>query len=210
MTKFELFLELAKPDKNGFSRWVNVSEFKNKYVSLKLGNGGSWCRKSSLLQKKYIVEFNKSLTSSNSIDAIRLNGFNEEINFNQTIREDIKKYYKNKNCVVLGINGKSENTIIEIDHKDGQKNNEKVSNTKTQELSDFQPLCKAANNIKRQICKKCKLTNIRWDATQIEGFPISYYKGEKELNIYGCDGCFWYDPIKYRQYVCKDFKKDNK
>lgn len=27
MTKTELFIQLAKPDSNGVSRWVNVTEF---------------------------------------------------------------------------------------------------------------------------------------------------------------------------------------
>lgn len=208
MSKIDLFLELAQPNENGFSRWVNVSEFKDKYESLKLGNGGSWCRKSSSLQKTYIVEFDKMITSSNSIDAIRLVGFNKNFHFRQSIRNDIRDYYKNKSCVITGANGNSENTIIEIDHKDGQKNNERVSNTDTQTLSDFQPLCKAANDIKRQICKNCILSGIRWDATQLEGFPISYYKGGKELKKYGCEGCYWFDPVEYRKYVCKNFIKE--
>ncbi|MEJ8583379.1 hypothetical protein JSO63_07250 [Riemerella anatipestifer] len=41
MTKTELFLELAKPDSNGVSRWVSVNEFIGKYKALQLGNGGS-------------------------------------------------------------------------------------------------------------------------------------------------------------------------
>ena len=61
-TKTELFLELASPNAQGFSRWVNVSEFVGSYKELKLGNGGSWCRKESTLAKKYFLEFNKSLT----------------------------------------------------------------------------------------------------------------------------------------------------
>lgn len=52
MTKTELFLLLAKPDTNGISRWVNVSEFVGYYSALQLGNGGSWCRASSTLAKK--------------------------------------------------------------------------------------------------------------------------------------------------------------
>ena len=71
-TTMELFLELAKPDDNGVSRWVNVSEFTGKFATLKFGNGGGWCRRSSGLAKKYVVEFDKSQTSGNSIDAIRL------------------------------------------------------------------------------------------------------------------------------------------
>lgn len=57
MTKTELFLQLAKPDKKGVSRWVSVSELVGNYKDLKLGNGGSWCRASSTLAKKYIIEF---------------------------------------------------------------------------------------------------------------------------------------------------------
>ena len=97
MTKTELFLELAKPNKNGVSRWVKVSEFVGKYKDLQLGNGGSWCRTSSTLAKKYIVEFDKTISSGNSIDRIRLNGFNLQKSFNQNIRQDIKDFYKTQN-----------------------------------------------------------------------------------------------------------------
>lgn len=82
-SKMDLFLELACPDENGFSRWVNATEFVGIYRELQLGNGGSWCRKSSSLAKKYIVEFDKSQTKGNSIDALRLNGLNTQIHFNQ-------------------------------------------------------------------------------------------------------------------------------
>lgn len=200
MTKTELFLELAKPDYKGFSRWVHVSEFVDKYIDLQLGNGGSWCRASSSLAKKYIVEFDKSITSGNSIDAVRLAGFNTSKAFNQNIRQDIKEFYKNKNCVMLGINGKSENTRIEIDHKDGRKDNPRISNIKTQKLEDFQPLTKAANDAKRQICKRCKETNLRWNAKNIKGNPYSYYEGdEKYTKELGCIGCYQYDPVAYRK-----------
>jgi hypothetical protein len=53
-----------------------------------------------------------------AITAVRLNGFNTEESFNQNIRQDIKNFYKTQKCVMLGINGTSENTKIEIDHKD--------------------------------------------------------------------------------------------
>ena len=81
MTKTELFLELAKPDENGVSCWVSATEFVGKYKELQLGNGGSWCRASSTLAKKYIVEFDKKITKGNSIDRIKLNGFNTQTSF---------------------------------------------------------------------------------------------------------------------------------
>lgn len=204
MTKTELFLELAKPNKNGISRWVSISEFVGKFKDLQLGNGGSWCRKSSSLAKKYIVEFDKSITKGNSIDRIRLNGLNTEKSFNQAIRQDIKDFYKNKNCVMLGINGNSENTKIEIDHKDGRKNDLRVSDIKTQKLEDFQPLCKAANDAKRQICKKCVATGKRWNAKNLKGNPYPFYDGDENYTAeLGCVGCYQYDPVEYRKTSVK-------
>ena len=203
-TRAELFLELAKPDKNGVSRWVSVDEFVGTYKELQLGNGGSWCRANSTLAKKYIVEFDKTQTSGSSIDSIRLNGFNSAQIFNQTIKKEIKDFYKNKNCVMLGVNGNSENTKIEIDHKDGRKSDSRVSNISTQRLEDFQPLCKAANDVKRQICKKCKETNKRWNAKNILGNPYEFYQGDENYTEeLGCIGCYQYDPVEYRKTCVK-------
>ncbi len=203
-TKTELFIELSKPDEKGISRWVYVNEFVDEYKSLQLGNGGSWCRKSSTLARKYNVEFDKNLTKGNTIDAIRLNGFNEEVVFNQHIRKDIKDYYSDKKCVMLGIKGFSENTKIEIDHKDGRKDSHRVSNTKSQKLSDFQPLSKAANDAKRQICKECKKTDKRWSAKNILGNPFDFYEGDENYSQdLGCIGCYQYDPVEYRKISIK-------
>lgn len=199
-SKKELFLNLAKPNENGVSRWVMTSEFVGIYKDLQLGNGGSWCGASSNLAKIYIVEFDKSKTSGDSIDAIRLNGFNKKLQFNQSIREDIKNFYKDKKCVMLGVCGKSENTKIEIDHKNGRKDDFRISDKKSQKLDDFQSLCKAANDIKRQICKICKETNKRWNAKNISGNPYSFYVGDENYTQeLGCVGCYQYDPVAYRK-----------
>lgn len=209
MTKTELFLKLAQPNSEGISRWVSVTEFTGIYKELTLGNGGSWCRKSSSLAKAYNIEFDKSITPGNSIDRIRLNGFNKEDQFNQNIRKDIKDFYRQQNCVMLGINGKSENTKIEIDHKDGRKTDLRISDLSQQRLEDFQPLCKAANDAKRQICKECKLTNRRWDAKNIKGNPYSFYEGnENYTDSLGCVGCYQYDPVEYRKVCVKKISKE--
>ncbi|MGM9747763.1 MAG: hypothetical protein ACI3ZN_03100 [Candidatus Cryptobacteroides sp.] len=209
MTKNELFLELARPDESGYSRWVSKTEFVDKYAPLYFENGASWCRASSTLAKKYIIEFNKGITPGPKIDAIRLNGLKEDKTFNQAIRADIKKHYKGQRCVMLGIQGFSENTKIEIDHKDGRKTDWRVSNPETQKLEDFQPLCKAANDVKRQICKNCKKTNIRWDATNIKGNPYPFYAGDSKYDEdLGCVGCYQYDPVEYRINCAKRIVKE--
>lgn len=209
MTKTDLFIELAQPDSEGVSRWVSSSEFVGRYVDLQLGNGGSWCRTSPSLAKRFIVEFDKSLSRGNSIDAVRLAGYRREETFSQAIRKDIKDFYKEQRCVMLGVKGFSENTRIEIDHKDGRKEDWRVSNPSTQRLDDFQPLCKAANDIKRQICKECKLSNERWDATNIKGNPYPFYEGDKDYTTdLGCVGCYQYDPVAYRKSCVKRISEE--
>ena len=209
MTKTELFIELARPNSQGVSRWVRSTEFVGRYADLQLGNGGSWCRASSSLSKKYNVEFDKTLTPGNSIDAVRLNGFRCEETFSQAIRKDIRDYYREQRCVMLGVKGFSENTKIEVDHKDGRKDDWRVSNPDTQSFNDFQPLCKAANDVKRQICKECKLTNRRWDATNIKGNPYPFYEGDQNYTEeLGCVGCYQFDPVEYRKSCVRKVSKE--
>ncbi len=199
-TQKELFLELANPDSNGISRWVNSSEFIEKYSSLELLNGLSWGRKSSSLAKQYILEIDKSVSSGNKIDRIRLNGINNsnEKNISQTIRSDIKKEIGSKRCVVLGTNRSCDHKT-EVDHKAGRKDNLEVMNVKTQSIDDFQPLSKPANDAKRQFCKECKETGLRYDAKKVLGYPVSFTEGDINYTTeLGCIGCFWFDPIAFR------------
>lgn len=196
LSKWELFEKLANPNEQGYSRWVSEDEFVGEYSSLVHHNGWDWGRKSSALREKYNVEVQRQ---GNTIVAIRLAGFNEEQHFNQAIRQDIKDAIRKQRCVMLGVNGSSENTIIEVDHKDGRKNDMRVSDPSTQRLEDFQPLCKAANDIKRQICKRCAMSDKRWDAKNIKGNPYSFYEGDENYTEeLGCVGCYQYDPVEYR------------
>jgi hypothetical protein len=69
-------------------------------------------------------------------------------------------------------------------------------------LSNFQPLSKVANDIKRQVCKKCKETNKRWNAKNLKGNPFEFYYGDENYTKeVGCKGCYQYDPVEYRKTV---------
>ncbi|BAW73947.1 ulcer-associated gene restriction endonuclease [Helicobacter pylori] len=103
--------------------------------------------------------------------------------------------------MLCGARGNSENTQIEIDHKDGRKDDLRVSDLNTQTFDDFQALCKACNDKKRQICKKCKESGYRFDATKIPGNRYPFYEGAIEYD--GCVSCYQYDPIQYRK-TCND------
>ena len=196
VTKTELFLQLAQPDQNGYSRWVETSEFVGEYAELKFGNGTSWARKESSLAKKYIIELDKSITPGNRTDRIRLNGFNTDNQYSQHIRADIKRAIASQRCVVLGTSNP------EVDHKNGMKNEDRVMRNEDQKLSDFQPLSKAANDAKRQFCKECRRTGVRYDAKNL-GYPISYYAGGPTHNMEtdACIGCYWYDPRDFKKHL---------
>lgn len=199
-SKMERFLEIAKPNEEGVSRWVNISEFVGENTDLRFGNGADWARKGYNLDKKYLVEFDRSKTKGTSIDSIKLNGLRTDEIGSQYIRPDIKKEIKKKRCLIL------DTSSPVPDHKDGRKDDLTVMNAHTQKLSDFQPLSETVNYAKRQHCKRCKETGNRYDA-KILGYPVSVVEGilkyEKPL---GCVGCFWYDPIAFRKKLT--FKKD--
>jgi len=197
-TKAELFFELAKPNENGLSREVSISEFTGKYEKLKFGNGADWARSSSLLARTFNVEFIKSNDVGKPTIALKLNGYRKiKDNKTQHIRNDIKKEISKKRCVVLGTLRSCDHKT-EVDHKDGRKQDENVMSSITQKLNDFQPLSKPANDAKRQFCKKCLETGKRYDA-KLLGYPVSFTKGDSnyEEDI-SCKGCFWYDPIEFR------------
>jgi hypothetical protein len=191
LSKGKQFEKIAKPNNKGFSDWVKASDLPK---NLQLGNGWSWGREGSSLEKKYFLETKRG--KYNSVKEIRLIGFNNKKNESRTIRSNIKQYYKTKKCVITYTSG------AECDHKNGRYNDPRVNNIKTQRKSDFQSLHKDVNKAKRQRCKECKESGKRFDA-KLLGYPISYYKGSTKHSDKpnGCVGCFWYDPIEFRKHL---------
>lgn len=155
ISKVALFLELAKPDETGNSRKVLISEFVGKYERLQFGNGGDWCRTDGTLAKKFIVERHKQ---GNSIIAVQLFGLNIKKQIQKQIRSDIVKEISSKKCAVLNISN------VEVDHKDGHRDDYENLKPENQKLEDFQPLSPAVNKAKRQHCKICRETQQRFDA----------------------------------------------
>ena len=188
MTKLELFKELAKPDANGFSRPVRREEFIGKYKPLYTENGLSWGRQDIF---PYLLKLKRD---GGRIVSYQCVGFNKVSD--KTIKKEIKDFIAKKKCLLLGTKNP------EADHKNGRYNNPRVNNKLTQRKEDFQPLGQAANKAKRQVCKKCKLTNKRFDAKRL-GFEKSFLFGGATYleSPDGCIGCFWYDVREFQKNV---------
>ncbi len=193
-SKADTFLKLAKPNKEtGFSRVVSLSELRR--VGLGFGNGGSWCRDSSSLARRYNVE---RIKEGNRIVAVKLNGY-KKAPLNKPIPAKIRRKVVKGRCAVLAT-GKPE-----CDHKDGRLDDPRLTDPKAVRLADFQPLSKAANNAKRQHCRKCRETGKRFDARR-----LGYSKGQWAGNgryMGTCVGCYWHDPRRFNREASKAWGK---
>ena len=190
-SKGELFLELAQPDERGFSRPVLIDEFTGRYEGLRFGNGASWARDDGGFAKQYNIRRNKQ---GGRIVSVALQGIKKNP-IDKRINPDIAREIRKHKCVILATG------TVEVDHKDGRRDDPRLNNPKLQTINDFQPLSKPANNAKRNHCKRCRETNRRFDATLL-GFPVSQVRGNGTYNG-TCEGCYWYDPLEFINRACK-------
>ena len=194
-TLAELFLELADPDADGFSRKVSVSEFKGKYADLRFGNGGSWIRKDGALSRRYNIRRHPEGTGR--ITHVELQGF-KKIVIQKSIPKAIREEIKSGRCVVLATGSP------DCDHKDGRLDDPRLSDTSKVTVDDFQPLSRPANDAKRQHCLECRTTGNRFDAKRL-GYSVSQVRGDGKYNG-TCVGCYWHNPLFFNHEVSKNYQ----
>jgi len=226
MSKFDLFLKLANYNSiTKTSRIVSVIEFEGEFSSLKFNNGGDWCRRSAVKDKKLATmkkngtisclwdadeeeeemvrnEFKKCpISTGNSIQFMKVFGL-KEIESSRPIRQEIKKHYQQMPCCVCG----SMSELV-CDHKNDLYNDPRVLSTETQTLEDFQSLCNHCNLQKRQISKLTRKTGKRHGATNIPTvaiFGVDFISGTENYDpedINAMKGTYWYDPIEFMENI---------
>lgn len=189
-----LFIELAKPNEYGFSKKIKVSEFIGDYKILQFGNGGDWPRSDGSLAKHFIVD---RIKVKGKIVAVQLCGKNTKKQISKSINSNIIKKIQKMRCAVLNVGN------VEVDHKDGHRDDYEGFKSKNQNIEQFQPLSKAVNSAKKEHCKKCRNNKIRFDAVKL-GYSVSVWAGG--IKYMGtCVGCYWYDIKKFNEEISKDF-----
>jgi len=169
---------------------IPISSLPRKLQEL-FDNGASGpFRRDSVFRKNHNIELLKEGPGNKNTHLIYW-GPQEDDGLRQTIRRDIWKKLSKLPCVFTGTSSQ-----IEVDHKDGRKDNVRAMNPHTQDENDFQPTCKTLNDIKRQVCKQCVSAGQRFDATTI-GQPVAVVDGSLEYQA-TCKGCFYHDPIYFR------------
>lgn len=193
-TKAWQFFEICELDyETGFSKLVAIEELE--HYGLKTTNGGDWCRSDGPLGKYFNIF---RTLAKGKISAVQLVGYKKN-SFSNKINNDIRDFYKNEDCRILAVGGQ----YIQIDHKDGRKDDFDMPSE--QSIDDFQPLHQNANSAKRQHCKECKNTNIRFNAKKL-GYSVPQWIGAEEYNG-SCLGCFWYDPQEFNAKISENYKK---
>lgn len=131
-------------------------------------------------------------------------------NIPKTLSEKIKKVYKNEDAMLLREMPSRE---LEVDHKfpqvrwatDETVNNVNMSDSEIK--NKFILLTRSNNLLKSRNCERCAKFNIRGN---FPGIYFWYYGNEKwQFDKYeerGCEGCFWYDPYKWREELNKIIK----
>jgi len=198
-SKNYLFYELASPDEQGHSREVLVEEFTGKYERLTLGNGGDWCRTDGALGKKFLIERRK-LNGKGRIISVQLFGHNTKAKILKQIKAEIVKDISSRRCVILDVG-----SSIEVDHKDGHRDDFSNLASEDQTLEQFQPLSKSANTAKREHCKKCRDSKKRFDA-KVLGYSASVWVGDLKYRG-SCVGCYWFDPKQFNERISVNFSK---
>jgi len=189
-------------EETGYCNEMRIEDLEN--AGIKCTGNGCVVRAGSSLDKKYnikkIRQNNNCLSSP--IVAIQFLGYKDEEVFNQLIRSDIKKEISQRRSAWSGMPG-TPSDPIEVDHKDGLKQDLRLNDPSKQKFEDFQPLRKSENDLKRQYCKDCERTAHRPSARDVLGececFGVDFTHGDARLDkTIGCHGCFLYDPIVWR------------
>ena len=190
----KLFLELYPVNDEGVSEIALIDDLVKVCPDFRTKNGCSWARSdNSFLGKNFYIERIKKGGRTYSVQLI---GYKKEKN--HSIPNSVRNALKDKPCVLLGT---TVNT--EIDHKDATYSTDNLS------VENFQVLHKSVNDAKRQHCKVCRETDIRFDATRL-CYPVPYISGTEKLSENGCKGCFWHDIEAFIKEVTKDYvRKSN-
>ncbi len=202
MFKYDVFAVVSNLDYNtGISDWIDIDDLSSAFVAggfepIQQGNGtgidGSEgaprfcnCKRS----KKLIWE---SIFEKGKLKSVRVNGYKKEDLVSTTIPSNIRNHFESVNICnwsLLPLGGNNISLRKEIDHRWGNK--QKHSHY---DISDYQVVSKLFNDFKRQECKKCISTGVRYKHPEKDFvFGCQIY----DDNV-GCRGCPLAQPELYR------------
>jgi hypothetical protein len=177
-------------------RWANKkynygSVFSNKEPKIYSENDDD------VIPPEILQEFLE--TNKGGIGIIGIFAFSKRENIEiRPINENIKKEIKKNPCVICG-----SKTDMACDHKNDLYNDERVLDSKTQIIDDFQPLCNHCNLQKKQVCIKEKQTQKIYSAKNIARYKQYRFEFPWEKKVFDktdtkCkEDTYWFDPVEF-------------
>ena len=218
----ENITELVILATNNFTKILSTSEIKEKYGKLYWGGNGVGDRWANKKFNYSVIYSNKKprLYSENDDDKIPTDIIDEFLQMNKgtgiigiyvhsirknittrPIEPNISKKITSLSCVICG----THDTIC--DHKNDLYNDKRVLNSKTQLISDFQPLCNHCNLQKRQVCITEAETNKIYSAKNIQRYKVYLFEFPWEKKIFDINdiNCktdtYWFDPVEFDRKI---------
>lgn len=200
--KYDIFAVVSELNVDtGVSNWIDIDELSSAFVDggfkpIQQGNGtgidGSEgaprfcnCERS----KKLIWE---SVFAKGKLKSVRTNGYKKEDVVSTNIPSSIRVSFENVNIcnwTLLPVGGNNVSLRKEIDHRWGNKQKHTHN-----EVGDYQVVSKLFNDFKRQECKKCVETGVRYKHPEKE-FVFGCQNYDDAI---GCKGCPLAQPELYR------------
>ncbi len=182
---------LSRSPHNG---WHYVADLEKKTGFPLHGNGSAQLQNDRGLGRLYILEKQYSSAGVRVLESVRTVGHAHHFQTHRasSIPKAVQLWLAGKPCSFCGTSNQ-----IEVDHRDGRK--EPIPDPLP---AHFQALCKHCNGLKREACKACVKTGLRFDA-KVLGYSKSHWIGSAvfEPREPRCRGCLWHDPIGFRGKV---------
>lgn len=131
------------------------------------------------------------------------------------LKKRIKDYYKNIEAITLRNDFQS--NMLEVDHRFPQvrwkgKEPKNPTNMSKKEIQKRFMLLTRANNLwKSRFCERCYKTGLRGIFPGINFFYKGVERWDSKIDIHdsrGCEGCFWYNPDRWRRALNLIIKKN--
>ncbi len=122
------------------------------------------------------------------------------------LKQKVKEYYKNTEAVTLRADFPP--NMLEVDHRfpqvrwGGQEPDNPIDMSNLQIEKRFMLLTRANNLWKSRYCERCYKTGMRGTFPGIDFFYQGSEEWDKQIDSHdlnGCEGCFWYNPEKWRK-----------
>ncbi len=193
-SKRDRAMQLFRPNKNGVSGWIAVSEFPA--AGLTWTTNGNMRRGVAFGMSDVKWDVKRVGGGRSAVVALRMNGWNDDTSFDQVITPSVRVHFEgvtNCNLSMLPVPKPDR----EVDHRFGNKDHPdyiELYKPENQTPQHFQLIHRVLNLQKRQMCVKCvenesrpahpTLGFVEGDATHSDRFP--------------CSGCFLAQPERYR------------